>query len=68
MMMTQYTINSELGPMDIQADSIEAAKEIYEREMHYDFDGAAAGEYPGSWFFVNEDGVRVEDHTAEMPA
>ena len=62
-----YTINSEIGVMDIEAESAEAAKEIYANATHYDFDGAEAGEYPGSWFFVNEDGVLVEDFTADMP-
>lgn len=65
--MTTYTINSELGVARIEAESIEDAKDIYERDHHYDFDGAAAGEYPGSWYFVDADGVRVEDCTAEMP-
>lgn len=65
--MKKYTINSELGVMDIEAGSVEEAKEIYAAAKHYDFDGAEAGEYPGSWFFVNEDGVRVEDFTADMP-
>ena len=68
--MKMYTINTELGPMnDIAAESIEQAKEIYAAANRgYDFDGAENGDYPGSWFFVNEDGVRVEDFTEEMPS
>ena len=64
-----YGINTELGYMnDISADSIESAKEVYSAANRgYDFDGAENGEYPGSWFFVNEDGVRVEDFTDDMP-
>lgn len=65
----RYDINTELGPMnDIEAESIEQAKKIYSAaNQGYDFDGAENGDYPGSWFFVNEDGIRVEDFTAEMP-
>lgn len=65
----QYDINTELGPMhEIEAESIEQAKEIYSAANRgYDFDGAEKGDYPGSWFFVNEDGVRVEDFAEEMP-
>jgi len=64
-----YNINTEVGPMNnIAADSIEAAKEVYSAANRgYDFEGAENGDYPGSWFFVNCDGVRVEDFTAEMP-
>ena len=64
-----YDINTELGPMnDISADSIESAKSIYSAaNRNYDFDGAENGEYPGSWFFINCDGVRVEDVTTDMP-
>lgn len=66
--MTTYTISSEVGLMKgIQAGSIDEAKAIYSNKMHYDFDGARDGEYPGSWYFVDEDGVRAEDCTAEMP-
>lgn len=65
----KYDINTELGPMnDIEADSVESAKEKYSLENHeYDFSGAENGEYPGSWFFIVCDGVRVVDCTAEMP-
>jgi len=64
-----YNINTEVGPMNnIAADSIEAAKEVCSAANRgYDFEGAENGDYPGSWFFVNCDGVRVEDFTAEMP-
>jgi hypothetical protein len=64
-----YDINTELGPMhNIAADSVEAAKAIYSAAHRgYDFEGAQNGEYPGSWFFINCDGVRVEDFTADMP-
>jgi len=65
----RYDVNTELGPMnDIEADSVEAAKEIYSAaNKGYDFDGAENGEYPVAWFFINEDGVLVEDYTEEMP-
>ncbi len=55
--MKTYTINSECGPMyDIQAESIDDAKDIYSREKHYDFDL----DEPGSWYSIWEDGVPVE--------
>jgi hypothetical protein len=64
----KYTINTECGvARDIEAASIDEAKEQYEASHHYDFGGALAGEYPGSWFWVDEDGVRVEDFTKDMP-
>lgn len=57
--MSKYTINSECGLMDVVADSVEAAKESYEREYHYDFD--AAGEVAGSWYYVSLDGEVIEE-------
>ena len=66
--MSKYTINTECGLMkDIEAGSVEEAKDIYSASNPYDFDGAENGEYPGSWFFIEENGIRVEDLTAEMP-
>lgn len=67
--MKSYAINTECGLMtDIQAESIDAAKEIYSAATNgYDFDGAANGEYPGSWYTITEDGVRVDDYTVDMP-
>lgn len=60
-----YTINSECGVENFEAESIEAAKDQYSKIHGYDFDGVA--DYPGSWYFIAVDGVRVEDHTEEMP-
>lgn len=60
-----YTVNSECGLMSIKEANVEAAKAVYEKEMHYDFDGAA--DYPGSWYFIECDGVRVEEMIDEMP-
>lgn len=67
--MKTYDINTEIGPMnDIQADDTESAKDIYSADHSgYDFAGAENGDYPGSWFFICEDGVRVEDFTVDMP-
>lgn len=63
-----YVINTECGvARGIVADSVGEAKEKYEASHHYDFDGALAGEYPGSWYWIDEDGIRVEDHTKDMP-
>jgi hypothetical protein len=61
----KYTINSECGVGYIEAQSIDAAKEKYAKIHGYDFDGYA--DYPGSWYFIAVDGVRVEDHTECMP-
>lgn len=63
--MSNYTINSECGVAKIEADSIEAAKEAYEQSHHFDFDNFR--EFPGSWYFINEDGVCVESETQNMP-
>jgi len=64
--MTKWTINSECGAMDIEAETIEAAKAVYSADRGFDFDGFR--DYPGSWYFIaDEHGVRVEDETAEMP-
>ena len=64
--MSRYTINTECGLMcDFEADDIETAKEEYARQYHYDFDGYA--DYPGSWYWIDEDGVRVEEHCDDMP-
>lgn len=64
-----YTIRTECGlQCNILASSIDDAKEIYSQANDgYDFDGAENGEYPGAWFWVNCDGIRVEDFTADMP-
>ena len=63
--MNKYTINSECGVAYIEACSIEQAKEQYSRDHHYDFD--SYDDYPGSWYFIEKDGVRVEDCTECMP-
>lgn len=63
--MPKYTINSECGVERIEAESVEAAKEKYSQLHGFDFDSYA--DYPGSWYFVAEDGVRIEDHTERMP-
>lgn len=64
--MKTYTINSELGLMrDVLASSIDEAKEKYTEKFGYDFDGF--DEYPGTWYWINENGVRVEDETECMP-
>lgn len=64
--MPKYTINTECGIMnDIDADSIDAAKEIYSQEMGFDFDALA--EFPGSWYWIEEDGVKVESIAENMP-
>jgi len=63
--MTTYTIQSECGIMDIAAESIEAAKEIYSRERHYDFDAVAGT--PGSWYSISVGGVRIEADDEDMP-
>jgi hypothetical protein len=63
--MTTYTINSECGVERIQAESIDAAKDIYSAKHGFDFDGYA--DYPGSWYFISVDGLRVEDHCECMP-
>lgn len=57
--MKTYTINSECGVMDIEANSVEEAKRIYYAKHHYDFDIA---EYRyGSWYFIcDEDGSILE--------
>ena len=61
-----YTINTECGLLrDFAAASIEAAKAEYIRQFDFDFDGVS--EYPGSWYWVSEDGVRVEGETENMP-
>ena len=61
-----YAINTECGLMrDFEAQDIEAAKDTYGREHPYDFDGYA--DYPGSWYWINQDGVRVESHCECMP-
>lgn len=62
--MNNYTINSECGGRNIQAETIEDAKDQYSREMHFDFD---VEKYPGSWYFIDENEGRVEDETACMP-
>ena len=63
--MRTYVINSECGVETIRAEDVEAAKDQYARMHHYDFD--AYSYYPGSWYFVTEDGLRIEDHTECMP-
>jgi hypothetical protein len=65
--MKTYTINSECGLATIEAATIDDARDQYERGFHYDFAGAAAGEYPGSWYWIEAEGTRVEDCTADMP-
>lgn len=63
-----YTINTECGLMrDFEAADIEAAKDAYSEKFDYDFDGADAGEFPGSWYWIDEDGVRIADLTECMP-
>jgi len=64
--MHTYTINTECGLMrDFEAEDIEAAKDIYDNECQYDFDGYSY--YPGSWYWIDEDGIRVETHCERMP-
>jgi hypothetical protein len=64
--MGTYTISTECGIIrGIKADSAEDAKRQYAASEPYDFDCYA--EYHGSWYFVEEDGVRIEDHTECMP-
>lgn len=64
----KYTINSECGVMrGYEAADIYAAKQKYEQDFHFDFDGADNGEYPGSWYWIEENGVRVADLTECMP-
>ena len=63
--MTTYTIQSECGLMDIAAETIEAAKEVYSRERHYDFD--AVSEMDGSWYSISADGLRIEADDENMP-
>lgn len=64
--MKTYTINTECGLMrDIRAENVDAAKAAYIAKIQYDFDGCA--EYPGSWYWIEENGFRVEEHTDAMP-
>lgn len=58
--MSKYTISSECGDMHIEADSIEQAKEIYSRAMHYDFD--APPDIDSSWYWISnsETGEQLE--------
>lgn len=63
--MKTYRINSELGPMSIEAENVDDAKSKYSAGTEYDFD--AWNEYPGSWYWIDEDGVRVESHCENMP-
>jgi len=65
--MNEYRINTECGLSAYEAETIDDAKERYAEEENYDFAGAVAGEYPGSWFWISENGVRVEDFTQDMP-
>jgi hypothetical protein len=44
----------------IEAETVEAAKEIYADERHYDFDDCE--DYDGSWYEIfDADGLSVED-------
>lgn len=59
-----YVINSECGLMtEFQAADIDAAKAIYAREHHFDFDDLPEG----SWYWIDENGQRVEEQTADQP-
>ena len=63
--MTTYTIQSECGILDIEAESVKSAKERYERERNYNFDAVAETE--GSWYSISADGVRIEADDEDMP-
>jgi hypothetical protein len=54
----KYTVNSECGLADIEADSLEDAKCDYARLYHFDFDVA---EYPGSWYWVALNGEKIDE-------
>jgi hypothetical protein len=54
-----FTINTECGIMrDIDASTVEDAKVVYSHEYNFDFDGVE--DYPGSWYWIEEDGVKIE--------
>lgn len=61
----EYVIRSELGTMTIDAESVEDAKQEYQDATGFDFDGFA--DYPGSWYWIDENGVKIEDETENMP-
>lgn len=50
--MTKYMINSECGQMEIEANDIESAKQVYSANRHFDFDSCESIE--GSWFWVSD--------------
>jgi hypothetical protein len=64
--MKTYTINTECGVMkEFLAENIDDAKEAYSQKFGFDF--ASCANIEGSWYWIAEDGVRVEDHSECMP-